>query len=1169
MKKLLLFITICISSVSFGQTIMPNKITYTENNLPYSTASCFNCPNEARQTVDNVVGLVNNDCRLAPGDFIIYDLEQPRALSEISFPYIYCFGCGFTLEDFKIETASSMLGPWVEVYSGISTTAPSFHPLNITKVSRYWKLTALTLQGTWSTINFPEINFHENPIISSSNNSSTLMNGECVTLTAAATGENYLWSTGETTQSITVCDAGLYTCQVTNISFTGNHDHVGSIYLSAYEADLTLTNSNPMGPNGEVYVIHQKDSLIYFGGDFNSVGIITGSIAKVSSSNASSSNDFPRINGTVNTIISDGSGGWYVGGEFTRIGKYPITNLAHINANNTVDIGFQPKPNGAVRTMKYVGSVLYVGGDFTEIGGLTNNYIAKLDRYTGNPLFWNAFCNGKINSLELYDNLILLGGEFTSVGGGSRNYLAALDTTFIQPTTWNPDPDGFVNILYLTANKLYIGGEFNTVGGVAKSKGAGFTLPNFSLDLYDFNANGRILAYNLFNNVLYVAGEFTQIGGANRNYIAAVNPLNAVANAFNPDADGIVRTINNTNTSIVVGGDFENIGGTLSNKIAKIDPLSGILQSWNCNLKGIKYTNSTVNVIAYNGLDFILGGFFHSINNVSRENIAAINYSNNSLSQFSPNPNGNVYAINSDNNAIYIGGDFSQLMSSINKNNIAQVNPLTGIPTGWNPNADGVVRAIEVDNTNLYVGGSFSNIGGASRINYANINAFSGAAQGYAPNPDGPIASFTLKGDTLLIGGEFSNFDGQIRNNICGVDLVNNTLLSLNPDADNKVSAVHHFENSLFFGGDFGLVSNNSRKGICEFDMSIQSLTNYFENSNEFMPHQILAIELTDSIILKGGAFSQPNGGPINSGYPVENLTAYNYTTNNYLNWQPNPDSTVCALKLLGNNVAIGGKFKELSRVYAPFFSIISAPPGLINCSNTSSVETVTECDTYTWNTNGQTYTQSGQYTEVLPNQNGCDSTVTLNLTITNSNTVTETVTECDSYTWNTNGQTYTQSGQYTQVLTNQSSCDSTIILNLTINSSSSSSQTVTELDSYTWPVNNETYTESGTYTAVIPNSVGCDSTITLNLTLESVGLDENESSYVAVYPNPTYKSFILSTKDMINMNYSLLDIQGKVVLTGKIESTEETVDISKLSKGQYNLVFEDESISPISIIKN
>jgi hypothetical protein len=84
-----------------------------------------------------------------------------------------------------------------------------------------------------------------------------------------------------------------------------------------------------------------------------------------------------------------------------------------------------------------------------------------------------------------------------------------------------------------------------------------------------------------------------------------------------------------------------------------------------------------------------------------------------------------------------------------------------------------------------------------------------------------------------------------------------------------------------------------------------------------------------------------------------------------------------------------------------------------------------------------------------------------------------------------------------------------------------------------------------------------------------TVGYENFSLDRIKVYPNPTYHSFTLSTKDMINMNYTLLDIQGKVVLTGKIESSEEKVDISNLSRGQYNLVFEDESISPISIIKN
>ena len=44
-------------------------------------------------------------------------------------------------------------------------------------------------------------------------------------------------------------------------------------------------------------------------------------------------------------------------------------------------------------------------------------------------------------------------------------------------------------------------------------------------------------------------------------------------------------------------------------------------------------------------------------------------------------------------------------------------------------------------------------------------------------------------------------------------------------------------------------------------------------------------------------------------------------------------------------------------------------------------------------------------------NEQGCDSTATLNLTINGSTTSTVSVTECDSYTWN--GSTYTASGVY------------------------------------------------------------------------------------------------------------------------------------------------------------
>ena len=158
-------------------------------------------------------------------------------------------------------------------------------------------------------------------------------------------------------------------------------------------------------------------------------------------------------------------------------------------------------------------------------------------------------------------------------------------------------------------------------------------------------------------------------------------------------------------------------------------------------------------------------------------------------------------------------------------------------------------------------------------------------------------------------------------------------------------------------------------------------------------------------------------------------------------------------------------------------------------CNPVTSTDMRSECAPFVWidgntyNTNNMTAT----YTITGGAANGCDSIVTLNLTIRQPSASSTTVTECEQYTWTANNQTYTASGTYTHVIPNMDNCDSTITLNLTIKQPSASSTTVTECEQYTWTANNQTYTASGTYTHVIPNMDNCDSTITLNLTIHSV----------------------------------------------------------------------------------
>ncbi|GAB5416775.1 MAG: hypothetical protein Crog4KO_22640 [Crocinitomicaceae bacterium] len=158
--------------------------------------------------------------------------------------------------------------------------------------------------------------------------------------------------------------------------------------------------------------------------------------------------------------------------------------------------------------------------------------------------------------------------------------------------------------------------------------------------------------------------------------------------------------------------------------------------------------------------------------------------------------------------------------------------------------------------------------------------------------------------------------------------------------------------------------------------------------------------------------------------------------------------------------------------------SIVTLDLTINNSATSTDVQTA--CDSLVWN--GTTYTTTGMYTWVGTTTEGCDSTVTLDLTVNNSATSTDVQTACDSLVWN--GTTYTATGTYTWVGTTTEGCDSTVTLDLTINNSSTSTDVQTACDSLVW--NGTTYTMSGTYTWTGTNAVGCDSTVTLDLTINN-----------------------------------------------------------------------------------
>ncbi len=141
-------------------------------------------------------------------------------------------------------------------------------------------------------------------------------------------------------------------------------------------------------------------------------------------------------------------------------------------------------------------------------------------------------------------------------------------------------------------------------------------------------------------------------------------------------------------------------------------------------------------------------------------------------------------------------------------------------------------------------------------------------------------------------------------------------------------------------------------------------------------------------------------------------------------------------------------------------------------------------CSGQTYNFNGTILTTTGTYKDTVPSNDGCDSVITLNLNVNNSFYDTLQQTICSGKTYNFHGQILNTAGTYHDTIVLQSGCDSifTLILSILPNTQSTITQTICSGKSYNF--NGNLLTQTGTYSDTLVSSIGCDSVITLQLTV-------------------------------------------------------------------------------------
>ena len=152
---------------------------------------------------------------------------------------------------------------------------------------------------------------------------------------------------------------------------------------------------------------------------------------------------------------------------------------------------------------------------------------------------------------------------------------------------------------------------------------------------------------------------------------------------------------------------------------------------------------------------------------------------------------------------------------------------------------------------------------------------------------------------------------------------------------------------------------------------------------------------------------------------------------------------------------------------------------------NISFNDTICAHSNYTL-ADGTVVDTAGVYSVTVPTINGCDSTITVTLAVRPEITAAFSQTICfgDSLLFNSNY--YSQNGIYDDTLTAVSGCDSIVTLTLSIlpEITTSVSQTICFGDSLSF--NGNYYSQDGSYNQMFSASSGCDSMVTLTLTVRT-----------------------------------------------------------------------------------
>ncbi len=652
---------------------------------------------------------------------------------------------------------------------------------------------------------------------------------------------------------------------------------------AAFDALTGETLSFDPGLNNEVFDMVIDGTVLYVGGSFTRTDTVTAVNTLIAETNDGSVYASPQTNGTVYASVSDGAGGWYVGGAFTQIGEDSRDGLAHILSNRSVDPDFNPVVGSTVYALAFDGTTLYAGGTFVFSQGMeTRNYVAAFDGTTGALESFDPQVNDNVYALLLDGTTLYVGGAFTQVNGATtRNKLAAFDTADGIATSFDPNVSGeSVRSLALEGTTLYIGGQFIDVNGVTNRNNlAALDTGTGLATAFDVEVGGTVETITVGDGVLYIGGGFFSVEGELHTDFAAID-LGTEAILFDAGITSPPETVHDTVLSedgsiIYLGGGFQ-VGESLTYYMGlSLDATDGSLLDFPpFHSIGTDDTPEVFTLSAADGNLFV-GGLFSDQFGTSRDYIAGFDIDTGSTTPFAVegfDQNREVRTLALDGTTLYLGGDFTYDNGVANRQNLAAfdttdssfVDELVFVPSD-------TVYTLALDGTTLYAGGNFSGVTNTStdafsaRAGTLAINTSDWSLLDFDPLSHGTF-NFTIQSilpgvDNVVLGGLLDGEFGDVYENLIALDPITaEPVPSFTPTIP-YVESLLLDGTALYAGLGFGVRMLDSETGATTTDTATTDSTVY-------------ALGVDGTTLYVGGGFSS-----INDSFEREGLGALSTVT--------------------------------------------------------------------------------------------------------------------------------------------------------------------------------------------------------------------------------------------------------------------------------------------------